>query len=310
LTTKYGLLMDSLLEAEVVLSNGEVKRCSEKENDDLFWGIRGGGRWLCCVTRFKFKVYSKNSPDAVSAVMPFPVHSWEKVLRACHKRQDEHFNYTFSIVSHPVLVDVTVCLVHAVFFDGIEKAKIEYEKMIQEIGESPMNGNSEKVLHELSWPRINRAMDNMVPWSVPMHTQNFNIADDGGLDHVIAFLDMTLRRKPAHIIITLDHLGSPGFSDDSSKAAKTMWNDRTPFFCGMFLCTLNRDNRSQTKEASKAFIKAVLEKTAEHQIPPRSVNSEEYASLSSVYGDEIAERFLQVKDKYDRIGFFTTKHEV
>ena len=43
LTRKCGLTIDNLLEAELVLGNGERVRASADENPDLFWAIRGGG---------------------------------------------------------------------------------------------------------------------------------------------------------------------------------------------------------------------------------------------------------------------------
>jgi hypothetical protein len=296
--------MDSLLEAEVVLASGEIKRCSETENEDLFWGLRGAGRWLACVTRFKFRLFPKPEPDVISGIMPFPIQVWEKALRACDKRQSEDFNYSFAIVSHPVLVGVTVCLVHSVFFNGIDAAKQMYREIIHEIGESPLNGDVDKVLRQLPWPKANRALDHMAPWGVPMYTENFNVAGDHRLNEVIHFLDVAIRKKPSHIIITLDHLNGPGFLNEKDKY-KTMWVDRTPFFCGMFLCALSSESHDQTKESSRMFVKAVMDKTAEVRIPPRTVNSEEYASIAQVYGDEIAHKFAQIKVKYDPEGFFS-----
>jgi FAD/FMN-containing dehydrogenase len=41
LTPKYGLTIDNLVEAEVVLANGEIVQVSQNENADLFWAIRG-----------------------------------------------------------------------------------------------------------------------------------------------------------------------------------------------------------------------------------------------------------------------------
>lgn len=43
LTRKYGLTVDNLLEAEIVLADGQVVRTNAAEHPDLFWAIRGGG---------------------------------------------------------------------------------------------------------------------------------------------------------------------------------------------------------------------------------------------------------------------------
>ncbi|MGH9204063.1 MAG: FAD-binding oxidoreductase, partial [Vicinamibacterales bacterium] len=43
LMPKYGLALDNLRSAEMVMADGSVKRASDDENADLFWAIRGGG---------------------------------------------------------------------------------------------------------------------------------------------------------------------------------------------------------------------------------------------------------------------------
>lgn len=43
LMPKYGLALDNLQAADMVLADGSVTRASANENPDLFWGIRGGG---------------------------------------------------------------------------------------------------------------------------------------------------------------------------------------------------------------------------------------------------------------------------
>ncbi len=57
LARKYGLTIDNLLEAEMVLADGSLVTVNEEKNLDLFWAIRGGGGNYGVVTSFTFKAH-------------------------------------------------------------------------------------------------------------------------------------------------------------------------------------------------------------------------------------------------------------
>ncbi|KAF7880385.1 uncharacterized protein EAF02_007231 [Botrytis sinoallii] len=59
LTDRYGLVIDNLLSARVVIANGIVLNCSKDENSDLFWGIRGGGPNFGIVVEFTYRVHKQ-----------------------------------------------------------------------------------------------------------------------------------------------------------------------------------------------------------------------------------------------------------
>ncbi len=57
LSRKYGLTIDNLLEADMVLADGSFVTVNASENADLFWAIRGGGGNFGIVTSFTFQAH-------------------------------------------------------------------------------------------------------------------------------------------------------------------------------------------------------------------------------------------------------------
>jgi FAD/FMN-containing dehydrogenase len=57
LVRKHGLTIDSLLTADVVTADGEVRHVDADTEPDLFWAIRGGGGNFGVATRFQYRLH-------------------------------------------------------------------------------------------------------------------------------------------------------------------------------------------------------------------------------------------------------------
>ena len=79
LSRKYGMTIDNLLSAEVVTADGNRVRASETENEDLFWGLRGGGGNFGIVTKFEFQLHPVG-PEVLSGLLVFPFDEAESIL--------------------------------------------------------------------------------------------------------------------------------------------------------------------------------------------------------------------------------------
>ncbi|MDG3583885.1 FAD-binding oxidoreductase [Galbibacter pacificus] len=79
LTRKYGLTIDNLLEAEVVLANGHIVKASKEQHPDLFWALRGGGGNFGVVTSFTYKLHPVDS--VIAGPMFWTIDKLEPTLK-------------------------------------------------------------------------------------------------------------------------------------------------------------------------------------------------------------------------------------
>lgn len=83
LSRKYGLTIDNLLEADMVLADGSFVTVSAKQNTDLFWAIRGGGGNFGIVTSFKFQAHPVKTVFGGPTL--WPIEKTEEIMEWYHK---------------------------------------------------------------------------------------------------------------------------------------------------------------------------------------------------------------------------------
>src|SRR5215467_5478929 len=81
LRRKYGLSIDSLLSVDIVTADGQFRKASATQNEDLFWAIRGAGSNFGVVTSFEFQAHPVGPMVMVGAIF-YPFAEAPRILPA------------------------------------------------------------------------------------------------------------------------------------------------------------------------------------------------------------------------------------
>jgi FAD/FMN-containing dehydrogenase len=75
-----GLTVDNLLSADIVTADGQFLTVSATQNEDLFWGIRGGGGNFGVVTSFEYRLHPVG-PIVLGGLALYPAAQATELLR-------------------------------------------------------------------------------------------------------------------------------------------------------------------------------------------------------------------------------------
>jgi len=78
---RFGLALDNLLAAEVVLADGRVALARDDSESELFWALRGGGGNFGVVTAMYLRLH--DLPDVRSGMLIYPFAEAKAVLERC-----------------------------------------------------------------------------------------------------------------------------------------------------------------------------------------------------------------------------------
>ena len=109
----YGLACDNLLAADVVTADGRLVTASDEANEDLYWGIRGGGGNFGVVTSFEYRLHPVST--VLAGGLTYPLAEAPDVLRfyddfvtAAPDELSTHASLAVGASGQPV-VTITVC---------------------------------------------------------------------------------------------------------------------------------------------------------------------------------------------------------
>ncbi|RLD86157.1 MAG: oxidoreductase [Bacteroidetes bacterium] len=163
LSRKYGLTIDNLLEADMVLADGSFVTVSANQNEDLFWAIRGGGGNFGIVISFKFQAHDVKMVFGGPTL--WPIDKTEEIMSWYHdfinNAPDELNGFiTTMVIPGPPFPDHLhnkhFCGIIWCYVGDLEKAEEVFKPILE------MNPFFEHVF-EMPYPTVQTLFDGLLP---------------------------------------------------------------------------------------------------------------------------------------------------
>jgi FAD/FMN-containing dehydrogenase len=110
---RFGLALDNVRAVDIVSADGQLRHASADINEDLYWGIRGGGGNFGVVTSFEFELHPMQRIVTAGEIV-FPLARTKDLLSFyadfCEQASDNL--YADLVINAPPGGEPGVCLIH------------------------------------------------------------------------------------------------------------------------------------------------------------------------------------------------------
>lgn len=299
LTRKYGLTIDNLLSADVVLADGRLVHTSETENPDLFWALRGGGGNFGVVTSFEYRLHPVET--VIAGPLFWPIEALETTMRWYREWLPEapedigSFYLTAEVPGDPFPEEIhgeKVCGLLWCFTGPAD----ESEAMLQSAREvaEPLFEHIE----EMPYPALQSMFDDLYPSGFQWYWKGDyvrELTDDAIAEH-LRFAEVPTPQSTMHLYPINGAVNRVG-------ADETAWNRRD---ANWSMVIVGVDPSPAETEQITDWARDYWEALHPHSVDGAYVNfmmEEGEDRIRTTYGDNY-ERLQEIKAKYDSENFF------
>jgi FAD/FMN-containing dehydrogenase len=310
LTRAHGLTADSLVAADLVTAAGELVRASATENDDLLWGLKGGGGNFGVVTSFTFRTFALPT-DIFTGTLIYGPDQWTTALQAYAAWSAELPDPLTSIATFMVPRpdwDLGADPLILLGWSWASPDRAEGERLVHQLRAAapPMVA----VVDPVAWTTWQSAADGLFPKGSRAYWKNtsFDRLDAATIQTLVRYA-----REQTWIGTGFDvhHMGG---------AFGRVPEDATPFpnrSAGYWLNIYGFWSDPADDPARTAWIRGFAPSMEPHATGGQYVNflgqergRDSYQAALSVYGPAKLERLTALKRRYDPDNVFRLNHNV
>ena len=303
---KYGFNAASMLQADVVTADGELVRVSADENEDLFWGLGGGGGNFGIVTSLEFDLYPVGTLYGGDLI--YPMEKAKEVLEVFArwtKNLPDEWSTGVAFLNVPPLPAVpeplrgksVIALRGCYCGENPEDGEEFLRPVREELGETIMD-----TFGPMPFAALDAiSMDPVDPMGARQHSEMLGELSPDAIEKLVEvagagsgspLILLELRQLGGALKRTADHLSTMGMGE-----SRFIMNGIGPAFT------------PEMAEGVLAYLTSVAEATRPFQTGDTYVNFMELESASpervkAAYAPEDYERLVALKDRYDPTNVF------
>lgn len=295
---RYGLACDNLISVDIVTADGRYITASERENQDLFWGIKGGGGNFGIATSFEYKLYPVSQVLAGLILWPFDkVKEVLQFYRDFTKDEPDELGTIFAVATSPdgvPVIGVAVC-----YSGDIENGK-KVLKPLREFGSPIVDA-----IGPMQYDQAQKMLNETAPSGKLNYWKSAFLKELS--DDVIETIVSYSKDKPSPI--TMVHIWSHHGKVNKIKTEDTAFSNRN-YQYNFHIVSIWEDKNESEKNLqwAKSFWKE-MEPFMSNQVYLNFVGSEEEAKIKAAYGDNY-ERLVALKNKYDPTNLFRMNQNI
>jgi FAD/FMN-containing dehydrogenase len=292
---RYGLAIDNLISAEVVLASGEVVTASEQSDPDLFWALRGGGGNFGVVTSFELRAHPVVS--VLGGPVLHPLDAAPQLMTAYREfapHLPDELSTQAAFIHAPDGSGLKLCAL-AVCHCGEDADQAEVDvRPLRELG-SP----AADAVQRMPYPDVNTGIDWLFPRGALSYWKSAFLSDlsEAAVQTIVAAFE----RAPSELcaLVLEDFHGAPTRVD----AAATAYPHRQPGFNLLLISSWT--DPAQTDECI-AWARETYDALSPHMDSRAYTNylaADDHDRVKDAFGPNL-DRLVELKRRYDPDNLF------
>jgi FAD/FMN-containing dehydrogenase len=308
LVRKHGLALDNLLSVDVVTADGRLVTASATENEDLFWGVRGGGGNFGIATSFEFTAHPAGV--VLAGMVLHPLSRGKEALRFWrdYERTAPEELTNGALLFHPPADLPVPDILHKegiVGMGGVYCGSLDLgEQVLRPLRDfgppaadifQPMPYSAAQAMADFLWPSGSQNY-----W----RSSYLKGLSDGAIDTIVAFY---AKAPSARTVVVIEHNGDGAMSRVSDEAT-AFGHRQWPYnFLVTSIWTSPAESDANIRW-TREFLDAMRPFLAE-AVYVNYLGEEGDDRVQAAYGQKYG-RLVALKTKYDPTNFFRMNQNI